>query len=151
MMKLVRIVLWSVILNVLVIALLAQPPSNVSVSPSSGAGPTQTFAFTASDPSGHTNLAWIQVIIGSEVSNVGDCALFVSIPSATAYLTNNAGSGYVGSATLGSNTTLQNSQCTLNFAGCVQRPAYLGMLTSRWAFRLGPQMKARRLVARLPR
>ena len=102
-----RILLWSFVLNLLIIALLAQAPSNVSVSPASGAGTTQTFAFTASDPSGYTNFAWIQVIISSEVSNVGDCTLFVSIRAATAYLTNNAGTGYVGNATLGSNTTLE--------------------------------------------
>src|SRR5437588_7190452 len=34
----------------------AQPPVNISVSPSAGTGATQTFTFTASDPGGYANI-----------------------------------------------------------------------------------------------
>ncbi len=111
-------VLWAIILNVLGIALLAEPPSNVSMSPSSGAGPTQTFAFTASTQSGYTNMAWMQVIFNSGESKAGGCYVYVYLPGGgTAYLANDAGDNWLGSAALGSSGTMENSQCRLSLAG----------------------------------
>jgi hypothetical protein len=118
MMKSVRILLWAIILNVLVIALFAQPPSNVSMNPSSGSGPTQTFAFTASSPAGYTNLAWMSIIFNSGLSGISGCYMQVYLQGGgTAYLANDAASNWVGSAALGSSSTMENSQCTLSLAG----------------------------------
>ena len=117
-MKFARILLWSIILNALVIALLAQPPSNVSMNPSSGAGPTQTFAFTASSAAGYTNLAWMQIIFNSGLSGTNGCYMQVYLwGGGTAYLANDAASNWLGSAALGSSTTMENSQCKLSLAG----------------------------------
>ncbi len=115
-MKVARIFLWPIILNALVFAVLAQP-SNVLVSPSSGAGLAQTFAFTASSPAGYTNMQWFQIIFNTSTSGVEACYMYISTTSSTAYLMNDTQTNWVGTATLGSSATLQNSQCAVNLAG----------------------------------
>lgn len=97
-MKFTRVLLWPILLNALVFAVLAQP-SNVSVSPSSGAGLTQTFAFTASSPAGYASMQWFQIIFNTSTSGVGACYMYVSTTSSTVYLMNDTQTNWVGTAT----------------------------------------------------
>jgi hypothetical protein len=103
-------------------ALLAQAPTNVSVVPSSGSGAgPQTFSFTAASVNGYSDIAWMQIIFNYTVTSPGACYVFFSPSNNLIYLNSDdggviSGNGWVGSATLGSSGTLQNSQCSLNLA-----------------------------------
>src|SRR5439155_1019874 len=90
---------------------------NVSVSPASGAGLTQTFAFVYSDPYGFADISWTQMHFGAQLQANAVCYMQYTRSTNTVQLFNNAGSGYVGSGgTLGAAGTLSNSQCTINLA-----------------------------------
>lgn len=99
------------------VALLAQP-ANISVSPSSGTGVTQSFTFTATSSAGYANFQWIQVIINSGLTYTNACAVYVWVPSQAIYLIADSGSGFVNNTSypLGSNNSPANSQCTLAVA-----------------------------------
>src|SRR5436309_732331 len=106
--------LWFFALNLFSMALLAQLPANDSMTPSSGAGSAQTFAFKGSSPSGYSNIAWIQVWFNSGSSG---CYAYLSAPSGQVSLLNDAGNSWLGPATLGSGNTIENSQCRVNLSG----------------------------------
>jgi hypothetical protein len=90
---------------------LFQPPVNVSVTPSSGSGSSQTFSFVFSDPVGFQDLAWQQVIIDSPA---GGCYIFFSPSNNLVRFGDDVGSLTVGPQVLGTAGTLQNSHCSLN-------------------------------------
>jgi len=91
------------------------PPANVSVAPSSGAGSSQAFGFTYSDPYGYTDIGSVQMHLGSQLVANSVCYIQYTRATNTAQLLNDAGTGYVGSGgILGGAGTLTNSQCTLN-------------------------------------
>ena len=93
------------------------PPTNVSATPSSGSGFTQTFAFIYSDPYGNTDLSLVQMHFQTQLVSQNACYLQYTRSTNTIQLINDAGTGNVGSGgTLGSAGTLVNSQCTLNLA-----------------------------------
>src|SRR5439155_21899879 len=89
-------------------------PQTVSVTPSSGAGSTQTFAFVFSDPAGYTAILSAQILFSNPFVTSGSCYLFFNRANNTVYLTNDAGTAWQGPVTLGQTATLQNSQCALN-------------------------------------
>jgi hypothetical protein len=92
-----------------------QPPANVSVTPSSGSGLSQTFAFTYSDPYGNSDINWVQMHFQAQLVANNACYVQYTTATHTAQLINDSGTGYVGSGgTLGSSGTLANSQCTIN-------------------------------------
>jgi hypothetical protein len=102
---------WTVTVSALL------PPANVSVTPSSGSGSTQTFTFVYSDPYGFADISRPVVVIGPLVNN-NTCYVQYFTATNTAQLENDAGSGFVGSGgTLGSSGALSNSQCTVNLSG----------------------------------
>jgi hypothetical protein len=86
----------------------------VSVSPNSGAGSSQTFAFLFSDPKGYASIVSASIIVGS--GSAGTCSFYYARASNTIYLSNDASTGWLSPASLGSPGTLQNSQCSLNLA-----------------------------------
>lgn len=92
---------------------LTSPPSAVSVSPTSGSGPTQTFTAIYSDPAGATALNRRLFLINSALNGAAAC--YVQTDSSGVYLVNDAGSALLGPLT--ANGTLANSQCTLNGPG----------------------------------
>jgi hypothetical protein len=93
------------------------PPVNTSVAPSSGAGSSQTFAFTYSDPYGYTDISLVQMHFQTQLVGNNACYLQYTRSTNTVQLLNDAGTGYVGSGgMLGGAGTLANSQCTLNLA-----------------------------------
>jgi hypothetical protein len=92
-----------------------QPPSNISVAPSTGSGLTQSFTFVYSSPYGFTDINWVQFHFGAQLVAGGSCYGQYTRATNTMQLLNNAGTGYVGSGgTVGTPGTLSNSQCAIN-------------------------------------
>lgn len=85
------------------------PPSTLSVTPSSGAGATQSFQFQFSDPGGVANIAALYADLG--VTAVNTC--YVTYQVGMLYLA--ADNGFFGSPLpIGGSGTLANSQCSIN-------------------------------------
>jgi hypothetical protein len=92
---------------------ISAPPSAISVTPSFGSGPAQTFAFVFSDPNAATNILSTQIDINSALTATAACYFYYSSGANAIYLANDAGTWQTGH-TLGSAGTTQNSQCSLN-------------------------------------
>jgi len=92
------------------------PPAPVSVTPSSGSGATQTFAFVSSSPRGYAALSTILVVVNSTLAGAGGCYFLYYPASNLLYLANDASTTWAGSVTLGQSGTVQNSQCAVNAA-----------------------------------
>jgi len=90
-------------------SILAAGVSAVSVSPSSGAGSTQTFALKYSDTRGAANMIseWVWFTGGT-----GTCMAYHERATNQVYLLNDAGTAWT-SQVLGSNTALQNTSCSI--------------------------------------
>jgi hypothetical protein len=87
------------------------PPATVSVTPASGSGATQAFTFVYSDA---TDINFVGILFNTVIAAPNTCFLQYTRSTNTLVLVQDTGSGYVGSAVLGSPGTLTNSQCTLN-------------------------------------
>ncbi len=89
----------------------------VSVTPSSGSAASQTFALQYSDPLGAASLqtawAYFNTTLANPASN--SCLLYYNVAANAINLAQDSGTAWL-TATPGSATTLQNSQCTLNAA-----------------------------------
>jgi hypothetical protein len=90
-----------------------QPPSTVSVTPSSGSGASQVFAFAFSDPAGATDIVSTQMDINSSLSAASACYIYYSRASNQIQLANDGGS-FGAALTVGTAGTMQNSQCTVD-------------------------------------
>jgi len=94
-----------------------------SVTPSSGSTISQTFALQYSDTAGATSLrsvyAYFNATLASPASN--SCFLFYNVAANQIDLLNDGGTAYL-TATPGTATTLQNSQCSLNLATTTVAP-----------------------------
>ena len=84
--------------------------------PPSGTGLTHVLNLVVTNPNGGLAIQSIQVNVSNPYSNASACAVTFGVSAQTITLTNDAGSGNVGSAAIGSSATLQNSQCTVNAA-----------------------------------
>ncbi|HEY2018191.1 MAG TPA: hypothetical protein VGH38_32015, partial [Bryobacteraceae bacterium] len=91
-------------------------PAPVSVTPNSGSGSSQTFAFVSSSPKGYDALSTVLVIVNSALAGPSGCYFLYYPGSRGFYLANDSASTWAGSATLGQTGTIQNSYCTLNAA-----------------------------------
>ncbi len=90
-----------------------QSPSAVSVTPSSGSGSAQTFAFRYSDPNGATDLPWVQMMFNTAVSAANGCYAYVA--STVVYLRTNNGAGWLGPVGVGyGSSSVENAQCRIN-------------------------------------
>jgi len=89
-------------------------PILVSASPSSGAGTSQTFQLEYSDTISVADLQLVWVGFTSTIfSTSSSCLLYYNVSSKQLNLMNDAGTSWF-VATLGTATTLQNSQCSVN-------------------------------------
>ena len=95
----------------------AGPPTLVSVTPSSGNGSSQTFSFVYSDQKGYASITTLQTVINSSLSASASCYLLHYPRANVFYVSNDAGTGWLGPVALGSAGSLQNSQCTVNTEG----------------------------------
>ncbi len=92
-----------------------QPPSVLSVTPSSGSGSgPQTFSFVYSDPNGFTYLNTVQALFSATGSSSNSCWLRYVQAANSLYLMNDAGTSWTGPMTPGAVGTLQNSQCSVD-------------------------------------
>ncbi len=89
----------------------SQAPQAVSVTPSSGSGSSQSFAFLYSDPNGYTDLASLYGRFNATASDAAACSFRYDRASNYIYLYNDAGTAWLGPVVLGNQ--LGNSQCTL--------------------------------------
>jgi len=114
------LVLWQNVFSV------SPPPAlPVSTAPPSGNGPSQTFTFTFSDSGGWQNLKLVDVLINNVLDGRRACYIaFVpsaeGVPSGSGSLflvddSGDAGGPYQG-LVLPANTSIRNSQCTINGA-----------------------------------
>ena len=85
------------------------------MTPSSGSGTNQIFTFLFSDANGATDLHQEYILINQ--TQAGDHACMTVLDGANLYLLNDTGTVWLGPITLGSSSTLENSQCTLSGAG----------------------------------
>jgi hypothetical protein len=90
------------------------PPTNVSVSPASGTRTTQVFTFVYSDPSGFADINWVNMLFQTQITGQNACLVQYVLASNTIDLVADSGSGYAGTATVGTFGTLSNSQCSVD-------------------------------------
>jgi Beta-propeller repeat len=95
----------------------APASSPVSVTPASGSGDSQTFAFLFNDPQGYAGISTASMIINSSISGAASCYLYYVRASNAIYLANDAGTAWMTGLTPGQTGTVQNSQCSINAAG----------------------------------
>ena len=91
-------------------------PANVSVSPASGSGTTQTFTAVYSDANGGGDIALAHLLVNGSVSGTAACFVEFNRPGNTLRLMNDAGNTWLGPITPGSGS-LSNSQCSLTGSG----------------------------------
>ncbi len=95
----------------------AGTPSTVSVTPSSGSGATQTFNLQYSDTAGAASLQQVWAYFNATLANPASnaCMLYYNAANNQINLLNDNTTLWM-PAILGSATTLENSQCSLNVA-----------------------------------
>ncbi len=89
------------------------PAVPVSVSPSSGNGAAQTFAFVFTDPNGAANIVSTQMDVNATLAVANSCYFYYARAMNWIYLANDAGS-FGNPLTIGSAGTEQNSQCVVD-------------------------------------
>ena len=89
-------------------------PTPVSVTPSSGTGAAETFAFVFTDPNGFADIVSAQLEVSAVLETPGTCYIYYSRASNEFYLENDAGTGWSSPMTLGTAGNLPNSQCIIN-------------------------------------
>ena len=96
---------------------IAGTASTVSVTPNSGSGPSQTFAFEYSDTAGATSLQQVWAYFNATLANPANtsCMLYYNLSTNQINLLSDNATVWMPAA-LGSASTLQNSQCSLNVA-----------------------------------
>jgi hypothetical protein len=91
-----------------------QAPTISGVNPSSGSGSSQSFVFAFADPNGYADIPATQMLIGPALTATGTCYVYYARSVNRVYLMNDAGNGWLGPISLGSSTSVENSQCRLN-------------------------------------
>ncbi|MEK7996618.1 MAG: hypothetical protein AAB403_22680, partial [Planctomycetota bacterium] len=89
------------------------PPAVVSVTPSSGAGASQTFSFVYSDADGYADLTGAAVLINAGLSARNACYFSFNRAAKVLGLARDVETDW-DTMVLGSSGTLQNSQCILD-------------------------------------
>lgn len=86
----------------------------MSVTPSSGTGSAQTFAFVFTDPGGESKIVWTQIDISAALVVGAACYIDYSPSANEVFLYNDAGTSWGSGLTVGVAGTLENSQCSIN-------------------------------------
>lgn len=89
----------------------AQP---VSVTPASGSGASQNFAFVFSDAAGASDIASEQIIFGTATGQQNTCYLSFTRATGQVWLDSDGDTGWGSPLILGNSGTLQNSQCSVD-------------------------------------
>ncbi len=106
---------WKTIGWWMVGSLAEQPPSVVSVSPSSGYGTTQQFSFVASSPNGAGNLAVVKVLFNTALQWPNSCDLgYIAAGNQFLLLSDGADQWITGQP--GTTGTLSNAQCSVDLS-----------------------------------
>ena len=103
-------------------SLAEQPPTAVSVSPSSGFGNTQQFSFVASSPNGAGNLAEVKMLFNTTLSRVNGCYLtYLATGNQLSLLSDDGTTSTSGQP--GTTGTLSNSQCSVDLSATTVTPS----------------------------
>ncbi len=94
----------------------SQAPVALSVSPSSGSGPSLAAMLTVSDANGALDIATVRLLINSQQTAAGGCYIAFNRQTAQLSLASDSGTGS-SSAGAGTAAVLANSQCSVNAAG----------------------------------
>ena len=87
-------------------------PEAVSVTPGSGSGTEQRFSFLFSDGNGTGDLSSVAMLVNDRLSAASACYVWSS--DSRFWLRNDASSAWLGPVTVGTASSLTNSQCTVN-------------------------------------
>ena len=87
-----------------------------SVSPASGAGMNQVFAFHTNDVNGYKYVAYEQILINSSINASSACSMVYYRGYNVLFLANDVNNSWGSGAVLGTSGTLSNSQCSVNIA-----------------------------------
>jgi len=91
-------------------------PTATSVVPASGFGPAQRFTFTISDQGGSAYLTGLAALIGPTLNTNNACSLVYDRGTNRVSLSYDTAANGSSPVTLGSNTVVSNSQCSLRGA-----------------------------------
>jgi len=86
----------------------------VSMTPGRNSGSGYPFQFTYRNLAGAEQLVSTTVLINGYLDGFGACYVGYHVPTNSLLLLNDAGNGYVGGIVLGTNATIENSQCRIN-------------------------------------
>ncbi len=92
----------------------AVAPTVTSVSPSSGTGANTVFTALFNDTNGASTISEASVSITLGTQTASACTVVYRASTGALWLRDDAGTGYAGSATPGSSTVMQNSQCRVS-------------------------------------
>src|SRR5215472_19016827 len=95
------------------IALCANPAA-VSVTPNSGAGTVQTFAFAYSDADGVSDLSWVYALFTPHGEGAHACGVYYHRGNNLIYLADDNNTKTLGPGAVGSPGHISNSQCTID-------------------------------------
>ncbi len=106
---------WKTMGSWMVGSVAEQPPSAVSVNPSSGFGTTQQFSFVASSPNGAGNLAIVKMLFNTTLYRVNGCYLtYVAAGNQLSLLSDDGTTSTSGQP--GTTGTISNSQCSVDLS-----------------------------------
>jgi hypothetical protein len=96
---------------------LTEPPT-VSASPSSGSGSAQVFSLIATEPTGASNVQWLQFLVNDTLSGMRACYLHYDVSTNELYLRDDSDPSWAASKQLGTAGagTIANSQCSVDAA-----------------------------------
>lgn len=92
------------------------PPTAVSVTPASGSGSQQSFAFLVRDAGGYSRVGTVLMMIHSSFGFTGGCQFRYDAAASQFFLYDDA-RGWLGPITAGAPATLNNGRCVLNGSG----------------------------------
>ncbi|PWU00629.1 MAG: hypothetical protein C5B51_24755 [Terriglobia bacterium] len=92
------------------------PPAVVSAVPASGSGPSATFSVAAADGAGPSAIANVTFLVNTGINGANACWILYIRSGNTLQLANDAGTAFSAPVTVGTGTTLSNSQCSVNTA-----------------------------------
>jgi hypothetical protein len=90
----------------------ASGPTAVSVTPASGTGLQQLFAFQVSDAAGYTNISGVLILIGPALSPTNSCYISYNSANNSVSLASDVGT-WLTPVALGNSATTENSRCQI--------------------------------------
>jgi len=89
-------------------------PSLASLQPPVTVGSENIYSVTYTDPNGYKDIGTIDLLFNSSNNWANSCGVEYVQATNSVQLTNDAGTGWVGTMVIGTTGTLSNSQCTLD-------------------------------------